>query len=499
MSLLLSGVLAAVILVRLIPRLSAPALVSDTYAHWTWIKRIKRVGYYNTHKVVHYYPLGFHRMLSVLPYRLLMCWEKVNGAFFDGVHVLLFALVLDEFAEGLEDVIVWGWGPLLLGLSPAWLSLGRGPRAYHGTPRVWGELLLSAVFVCLWFFQETASWIWWWGAVGSGVILFSSSKFGTQTLVFFCVILGLLQLSVPVLCLPVVSLAGAYLVSKGKYRAILNGHLRHLVWYAKRVQRGEMFVAERNSLTAIRRVYRREGIGGALVHLFTVNSLGTGVFQHPLLCVVLILSLLDMGVLAEAVFAWHWLLAGVAIWMLSSTRRLLFVGAAERYLFMVAIAEYFLICQWLASVSDLWRWGFACISVLYWLECVRRFRFVYGSYYLDSESRKQMIRFLEGLQPARILAFDRAPAWDVAYKTDHEHFMMVPEFAAAAAWDAVFAFDTYPKWTAVSLLGVELILINRDSITDAVRRKIKVEFPFCDLEKLFDNSAYQVYRVGSAY
>ena len=495
----LIGVIAAVILVRLIPRLLAPALVSDTYAHWTWIKRIKKDGYHSTQKMVHYYPLGYHRMLSVLPHRLLMYWEKVNGAFFDGVHVLLFALVLDVFAEGLEDVIVWGWGPLLLGLSPAWLSLGRGPRAYHGTPRVWGELLLSCTFVSLWFFQETASWIWWCGAVGSGAILLLSSKFGTQALVLFCVIVGLLQWSLPVICLPLVCLAGAYLVSKGKYKAILQGHLRHLAWYARRVQRGEMFVAERNSLIAIRRVYRREGIAGALVHLFTVNSVGTGVFQHPLLCVVLILSLLDVGVLDGSVFAWHWLLAGVAIWLLSSTRRLLFIGAAERYLFMVAVAEYFLICQWLASVSPIWRWGFACISVLYCLEYVRQFRFVYGSYYLDSESRKQMIRFLAGLQPARILAFDRAPAWDVAFKTEHEHFMMAPEFGTAAAWDAVFAFDTYPRWTAVSLLGVELILVNRDSITDAVRRRVPVEFPFSDLEKLFDNSAYQVYRVGPAY
>ncbi len=438
-------------------------------------------------------------MLSVLPHRLLMQWEKVNGAFFDSLHVLLFALVLDVFAEGLEDVIVWGWAPLLLGLSPAWLSLGRGPRAYHGTPRVWGELLVSCIFLSLWFFQETASWSWWWGAAGLGSILLLSSKFGTQTLVLFCVIVGLFQWSLPVVFLPIVSLAGAYLISQGKYVAILNGHLRHLAWYARRVQTGEVFVAGRNSLTAIRRVFRHEGIRGVLFHLFTVNSVGTGVYQHPLLCVVLILSFLDVGMLHSSSFASHWFLAGVAMWLLSSTRRLLFIGAAERYLFMVAVPEYYVICHWLATVSPIWSWAFACMSVLYWVAYVRRFRFVYGGYYLDSKARKQMVRFLADLQPARILAFDRAPAWDVAFKTDHIHFMMVPEFGTAAAWDAVFAFDTYPKWGAVSLLEVELILVNRDAITDAVRRKVPVEFPFSDMDKLFDNTAYQVYRVRPTY
>ena len=47
----------------------------------------------------------------------------------------------------------------------------------------------------------------------------------------------------------------------------------------------------------------------------------------------------------------------------------------------------------------------------------------------------------------------------------------------------------------MSLLGIGLIVVNRDAITDATQRNVPVDFPFPKLEKVFDNNAYKVYRV----
>ncbi len=447
---------------------------------------------------MHYYPLGFHWLLSFIPDRLLPHWDRINGAFFDVLHVVLFSFAIwrHSVESKMPDEIVWGWAPLLLALSPAWLSLGRGPRAYHGTARVFGELLVSGVFVCIWIYQDTGSMEWLTCAIIVSVVLMLSSKFGSQVLLSFCLIIGVLQRSIILMSIPFVSGLLAYAFSKKAYGTILKGHIRHLKWYASNIKKKRMFIANRNSLREIWRIYRQSGILAAAYRFFGVNSVGVGIFQHLILIVVLIQTGGSdvSGTLPN--YLWHWLFAGVCLWMLSSMKFLLFIGAAERYLFAMAIPEYILIADYLLDGPAGARWVILFGSVFVWLVFVWQMRIQYGGYYyLETKARKQTIGFLNTLTSMRLLTFDRSPAWDIAYKTNHHHFMIVPEFDATSSWDDLFEYDTYPSWKAVSLLDLRLIVVSREAVMDAIRKKIPVAFPFSELEKLFDNGMYQVYRV----
>lgn len=498
MVLLLIGVCIIAALVRVVPRILVPAMVTDTYGHWILIKKIKEKGLMEAHNDVHYYPLGYHWLLSFLPDKLLPHWDRINGAFFDVIHVVLFSVTMWKIPDdsNMPDDIIWGWAPLLLALSPAWLSLGRGPRAYHGTARVFGELLVSGVFVCIWMYQDTRSWEWLAYAIIVSVFLVLSSKFGTQVLLSFCLIIGVLQNSVIIPFIPFVVGLLAYVVSKKAYGTILKGHISHLRWYARKVRKKRMFIANRNSFMEIWRIFRQTGILQAVYRFFSVNSLGAGTFQHLILIVVLILGAGSEISGTFPNYLWHWLFAGVCMWILSSMKCLLFIGAAERYLFAIAIPEYVLIAHYLFVGPVGARWVLLFGSFFIWLIYVWRMRIEYGGYYyLETKARRQTIHFLNTLTPMRLLTFDRSPAWDVAYKTHHHHFMIIPEFETIATWDDLFVYDTYPSWKAVSLLNLRLIVVSREALIDAARKKIPVEFPFSKLEKLFDNGSYYVYRV----
>lgn len=492
----LTAVCAIAFLVRIIPRLFAPSPVTDTYFHLSVIPRLKKDGWMKVSKALHYYPLGYDWLLSLLPGRLVKYWERINGAVFDALQVLLFVWVLSVFADIQDPDVVWIWGPLLLALSPAWLSLGRGPRAYHGTPRVFAEFLVSCICVCLLLFQTTGE-VWWWGlSVLGGGCLLVSSKFGAQVLLFFCVITGLFHHNLSILSVPLFSGVVAYGLSLGRYGSVLRGHLNHLMWYARSIRKDAMFVAQKNSWHVLRQRYAREGIKGFLLHFFSTNSLGAGFYQHQMLWFVLTVSLVQQEPVPIPDYLRHWLYAGISMWFLTSLRPFLFLGTAERYLFAIAISEYFIITQWLAISPPVWRWVMLAYSVALWLSYTWRFRIEYRGYYLNTPDRKAMIAFLNEIKsPMRLLSFDKSPAWDLAYKTNHAHFMTLPEFGHSATWDDVFAFDTYPKWQAVRLLDIDLLVINKDALLDAVHKKVRIEFPFIKMEKLFENNPYQVYRI----
>lgn len=494
--LFLVGVCFIAFFVRLLPRLIVPCLVSDTYFHLAMIKRIKRQGWFKTQKQMPSYPLGYHWLLSFLPTYFLPLWERINGAVFDTLHIILFALVFSLFADGsVSQEIIWGWAPLLLALSPAWLYVGIGPRAYHATPRVFGELLIGGIFSTLWIFQTTGSW-WWIAAVGLGAYLLNVSKFGAQVLLSFCMILALLQGNLSILSVLLAAGLTAYIASKGTYGPVLRGQIRHLAWYARAVKQRRLPVASRNSFDLTRRIYKDKGVSEALEYLVFRNSYVAGFYQHQLLVFVLLISFLGKEyTINPPAFVWHWLIAGVFMWFLSSTRRFLFIGEAERYLFAVAIPEYFLIGEWLATSSPGWRWGLLAHSVLLWLIYVWRFRNVYRGYYAESAARKETINFLKKLPPMKLLSFDISPMWDFAYHTYHEHFMINPKYETEVEYDEVFELYPYPKWQAVSLLDIELIVVSKVALDNARAQNVPIEFPFAVLDKLFDNSLFQVYQV----
>lgn len=489
-------------ILRLAPRIFFSKTVqSDTFFHLAIAKKIQKYGWRHITRMRPTYPMGYHRLLALLPSQFFPLWERINGAVFDTLLVLTFAFLL-SYTTGSQVETQWKsfWGPVLLGMSPALLAVSYGPRAYDGTERIVAEWLMGMTFGAIWLFQITHAWIWWLLAVVIGACCLNVSKFAAQVLLSFTLILSIAQRSYLVAAVFPSAFILAHWISGGAYRYVWQGQLRHLRWYAKAVVTQQAPVADRNTLTKLRWRYRTQGWQGVVYYILFENSITIGLLHHLPFFVILVWFGKIRYLLSSGDFPAHWWLAGSIMWILTSWRPLLFLGESERYLLYAVIPEYYLLTIWLMNAEIFWRLGVLLYSLIWWMG--QMYIFKRHRHWVNPHEQEdaELITFLNSIPPQRLFTF----AWSftfqkIAYMTHHHHiFLDLIAHANKYNWGEIFIRYPFPRWAAVRQLRCEILVVRKADLAHVQAQGMAIDIPFQQLPCMFENKAYMVFQVNPA-
>jgi hypothetical protein len=342
--------LLSIVFLRVLPRLflNRGQLfldTTDTWYHLMLAEEIRQNDHQLPKKISKFllsesitYPPLFHLLLSYLNKRQRTAIEPFLGGLFDGlVGVCLF--VAARLLVNL-DIRTSVFVALLFVFSPYTLGMNFGPRATLGTPRVFGQFLFFLTLLMLLQYMATDVYFYGLAAIGLGSLIFLASMFSSQAYTFILIIWSLLLSSV----YPLMVLSGSYLlsllVSRGHTWHITKGQILHLIVMAKIFWKGK-FLAHH--------IQQRNRLGDLLSlpkHLFTDlkqvfflfylrNTFLIVLFQIPVVTfyvyVRFVYAAPPAGILlihiSDAL-----LISGLLVFVAVSTRPLLFLGEAERYI-----------------------------------------------------------------------------------------------------------------------------------------------------------------------
>lgn len=352
----LMGVLALVLLVRLLPAVRWPTFTSDAGFHLLMRREIRANGFRVPRKLKSCvidervaYPWFYHQIIAFLPESWLRRVPALPSAIIDGLHAALAywggAWLAGTLGHPEVATKAGFWSALFFGVNPALLAHGMGPRAYEVTPRPLGELWFSvAVLSAMWAIRSGA-WGWLLAAAVAGGLLLLSSKFAAQVLMFFAPLLALVPGFHRVLWLLPGAFAAAMLLSRGRYWHVLRGQWIHLGYYRRKLQYTFSVVAGLNRWREIRSVwnaFRERGLFSRTFFRAAAGFYATNTYLLMLVRGAVFLVLLVMVLSSAHRGAWQlarppalWFLAWSFAWLppfiLTSTKHLRFLGEAERY------------------------------------------------------------------------------------------------------------------------------------------------------------------------
>jgi hypothetical protein len=507
---LVAGLLAFTFISRWWPRLIRPgARDSDTYYHLLCAENIRRHRFKlpSSHPQFilpsgYSYAPVYHYLLALFPRRAREQFEKASSALFDTLLVGIFlwaaARLLGPAGWDERTVVLLGLG---FSLSPALVGMGIGPRAYQGTPRTMGQMLTAGCFTLL--------WAWWWADGGLrlgavvllGAMLPLTSAFSGQVLLFFCVVMSLLLGSPTLLLLPGVCAVAAIVLSYGHYWRMLQTQIKHLRLYARRIAGEHPGIARR--LTAVRPT--------------TLVDWGKRLLYDSLLAI----AVLRYGVLfAAAGFVLHagwmgepaldgflvaWLAAAVIVFLAVSTRPLLFLGEAERYLEYGLMPAFLLLAVLLPASLRLP----VLVAIASWHAGLYLFHVALFLHRYDPSVKPHLADWAELVAALReepttvVLSLLGAPPWQLAYGVDHAlcHREALT-WLGSTERDYEDFYWRYP-WPrpdferVAERHGVGLIVVSKPLVEEARRQGYGCELS--GLERIFENRTYALYRVPDSY
>lgn len=152
MGLLIIPILLVTFIVRVLPRFRIKyAYSGDTYGHFHISRAIRENKFRIPDKIpgvtlnhTHTYPYLYHLILSVFTQGQRAVFERMSSALFDTVSVLVVYLFSGWISDSYLGNKFPGFALLAAGvyaIAPPLLMISRGPRAYRGTPRVFGQTL----------------------------------------------------------------------------------------------------------------------------------------------------------------------------------------------------------------------------------------------------------------------------------------------------------------------------------------------------------------------
>jgi hypothetical protein len=278
------------------------------------------------------YPKLYHLLPSLVPDRLFPLFDRFLGPLLDAVFTL-FIYALTLHLSG--DVRAAVWMSLLFIFTPVFSSLiSLAPRTSSFTPRGFSELVCNLYWLGYLAYLETQGVRWLGLTVLCGALIICSSKFSFQAITFITAVFCLLTLKLLPLALLLASFSLAMLVAHKVVWLSLKQQVAHLKWYYIQNIKGLMTVSDRNAIRPVWKALRKRDIR-ALVNLLLIhNSYFIAIVRFPWAIFALLLVLMEIWTAGGfPIRASHALiLAAFIIFLLSSLKRFLFIGEAERYL-----------------------------------------------------------------------------------------------------------------------------------------------------------------------
>ena len=310
----------------------------DTYFHIFLVKQLAKYGINfirkeNTRLIrpgYFQYPFFIHWLIARCP-ASSHSWLLKYINFF--LHIV-YALLVFVFCFHVLHSLYLSWFAMAFYLlTPAFYSLlAVGPRVKGFTPRMSGELLGSLYFVVVFLYLSTPGvWLFVF-ATFLGAVLFLSSKFSVQALLFGTVLLSLFTWHISLVVILFLGFLLANVLSSGLAYSLLIRQLKHLGWYFVNTIKGNMPRSDRNSIKKLYRAIaskRLPLIGKAFIMDHAILGV---LFRFPVyyFTIFAFISILFQGHHLN-VLDWFFITATI-LFVAVNVRWLLFIGEAERYL-----------------------------------------------------------------------------------------------------------------------------------------------------------------------
>ena len=494
---------------RIVPRLiRRETLTSDTYYHLYRAELIRQ----NKFKLpLHdrqlkafggiYYPPLYHYALALFPRRWRYQAEKYLGPCCD---TLLVVIAL-RFAHIILPGTISQSGLFYLGcaiaLNPLFTYCGNGPRVYGGTARIVGQLFFYCSIVGLLLYLQGGNSKYLLLFIGSGALVLLTSRFGVQA--WIVAVLGIALFSGVSLILIYALLSGltALLITKGSYVRILKAHINHLYNHIVHAKSIDGVLLKRSK--EWKYLSHKEGLKQLLFHdyyfIYSTRNIG-----FIALATVAVLLGLKGGIVAtESLYPlWGWVLSLQVASFLTSRKKLLFLGEAERYLEYAAVPVLIMLTQYMVylapnNVEMLLVIAVYGYCVPYYLAQL----FIYVQWhkeYSGGQDYDHVIDKLNTMQNLVILPIIRDQPWRTAYLTQHMIACMPKDERSAQGREDLSAFYLLYPWP-----HTDLKRYMRDHSVNTVvteKRLLKalsargIHYDLAGYEKVYDNNRYEIYQ-----
>lgn len=458
------------------------------------------------------YPPLFHYLLALFSRTVRERLGPFFSAAIDTIHVLvvytfaLYIMQLPELAAYISNPPqAASIAALLFATSPALLYYGYGPRAYNATARTLGELLTSLTFLSAGFYLWQGSW---WALLLSclfGGLTLLTSKFSSQVLVFFALILAALLHSPDLLMLPLLSIIFAIILSRGHYLRVLMGQIKNSIRYRKFMHKFP--IRHRNELSEFKSLLvsmrKRDFLESAraLWNIINNNTYVILVIRNIVLFIAIYFGIMHFSLTISnpiTLFLCSWITASLVLFFLTSLRPFLFLGEAERYIEHSILPQVLLVCLFLASIQSV-TW----LIIYHGLFYIGNLALICGVYRITSkkeEPKRELFDWFtaQGIKDKTILPGLSGLHFELPYITDNA-VILFPASERLAANQEEFAelFEEYPyPNTDLQMLiqrySLDLIVVNKKLLDYASKRGWN--YPLAMFTKVFENELYTVYE-----
>ncbi len=373
-------------------------------------------------------------------------------------------------------------------------------RAFSINGRAFGGLFytLTMVFAILW--ERTGEAHWFFLSIFSGAIVFLSSRFGVQALIFINIILFFLTLKYIWIVIPVLSLLMAIVFSKGIYIRSLLAHINHLAFYYTTIQYKHFYVvALRYPLQSLRKAFYSKKMTNVWAELYRVPLIKV-ISHYPLLVICFFASTNNVYSLNILKL---WIISGIIVFFIILIPKFSFIGEAERYLEFTVMPVSLLSSIWFGNLSNAGKISFMVpymiLSIIllcsnYWAA------YNYGRGGKDKQTEKDVINYLKKVnKKLNILTIPTLFGKKIIRETRHNAVEYGGTLGSTKESRDEFEY-LYPKYydlptnnlqELLRKYSLDIIIINHMWLNN---NKFLNEYDFSALRKKFNNSEFTIYE-----
>ena len=453
----------------------------------------------------HNYPSCFHWLLSFIPRKTLEKFEPFIGTLIELVHnIFVFtACYYLALRQGVTNAIWVGFlATIIFALTP--LFVDHVGRVFLLSERPFGSLLGTIfVFFGLQYIVSPNLWLLVGAAVVIGII-FISSKFTVQAILFISFIFSLLSWTVK-LWLPIA--AGFLLISlasRGYALRVLAGHLRHSIFYKKFLLQNYLRPTSqyRDLFQSLIRAIRHPYI---LIKAFRTNSLLKLFSMMPWVIVLFPLAIknsksLESNSLLQVCLLW--IVSCGAVLCITSFNGMRFLGEPERYLEISILPVSFLISFFLMQTRFLGIWVLFFLVALY---ALMAFVVIFSGARrgnLWSVDQERLCQWLLKAKPSRVMTIPLKMVSFLVYRTNHKGLNILTNISEKSQQrkfrELCPILYPYPDSDLKKLINeyeLDLIVVHKPTLAFLEMNNPDIHYDFSDLKKEYENGSYVAYSV----
>jgi len=454
----------------------------------------------------HNYPSFFHWLLSFLPRNTLEKWEPFIGTLIEMIHngFIFVSATLLAFAQGSTNPIWVGFiASLIFALTP--LFIEHVGRVFLLSERPFGSFL-GTVFVFFGLQYHISSDLRFLaGATVTAAVIFISSKFTVQAILFVSFIFSLLSWKAK-LWLPIGGgLLLVTLISRGYALRILAGHVRHSFFYHKFLL--NKYVRPTSQYKEILTSFIK-GIRypSSLIQVFRTNCV-LKLFSMVPWTMVLFALVFREGVVTKSNpflrVCLLWTISSVIVMGIISLKPMRFLGEPERYLEISILPLAFLTAYLLIQANSLFLWGLFFLITFY-ASIVFFFLFAEASKLcLWDSDQEDVCRWLHEVEPSRILTIPVKAVCFLVYRTQHQGLSILTNISEPSQQrrfrelcPILYPFPNANLEGLAKQYDLGFIIAHKPTLNSLDRNKLGIKYDFSRFQKRYENRSFVVYGVG---